>query len=331
MKARFAVTSSAWALILMSAAPSHAQVSARLTVDGDCPSTRALERSLHGVATVNPDGEWGLAVIAGETATDVTLVEPEGTVALARRLDGGSCADRADAVAVILHAHLLDLSLVAPDALTRDSDDSSDTPDSAEPSEESRTVTEPVEEPSEAAEPRLTEGPPGASGHRYSVGLAATAGLGVEPSLLIGSARAELGWKPRGFPLAPRLEIGGRLFEDQRGQEGTLGLRGLLFAATVSLPFDFRSVWFAPVAGAGLALDFAEFSGLRAVEARMLVTGGMELGWMLARPFWIRFDARVDVLPWADSYLVEPVGEVGRSPQAVISLGVALGVRFEDS
>ena len=91
------------------------------------------------------------------------------------------------------------------------------------------------------------------------------------------------------------------------------------------------STWVAPTAGAAFVTDFVGFGELTAVEPRMRVTVGAELGWAVAGPFWIRVDARLDVFPWADDYRVEPIGSVGQSPQLIVSLGAALGVRFDDS
>ena len=318
--------------IVVAHSPVAAQVSTRLTADSACPGASALKHTLRGVATVSPSGEWDLLVTANNTTTQVTLIEPEGEVALVRELESGSCDDRAEAVAVILHAHWLDLSLVAPDALAiRRSNTSAVTVNPASEPLDTNAEPEPTPVPAPPAEPVVADERTSGAGNHYTIGLSAAAGIGSGPNVLVGSVRVEAAWKPVQLPIAPRFEVGGRLFEDQSSQNGTLGLRGLTFLVAASVPFELDRVWFAPLIGAGIALDFATFGGLSTTETRMMVTGGVELGWMLARPLWIRVDARVNTLPWADNYLVEPIGEVGRSPQAVFTLGLALGFTFDDS
>ena len=197
--------------LLAFATEGYAQVSARLTIDGACPSRLALERSLRGVARSDPRGRWELRVVGDLGATEVVFLEPGGSVALTRQLPGGSCTDRANAIAVILHAHLLDLSLVAPDALERAVDQVE--PDPAPGVEQTSTESAPPPEdqsadsvPATSEGGRVTERSSTEGG--YLLGLAGAVGLGLAPSLFAGHARIELGWDPGGFPLVPRLEIG---------------------------------------------------------------------------------------------------------------------------
>lgn len=293
----------------------RAQVAARVSVETTCPSPEDTQRALRGILTPDEAGEWALVVSGLDAEVEVSLTGPQRAPSLVRRLELAPCADLASAISVIVHAHLLDLRLVEPIPAIEE-----------EVIEEEQPATEVAEEepPLEASAPALEPERP-APGWQAEVALAASGGVGLEPLLAMGEGGVEVGFLSPGADVELRLGAGARGYEPQ--SQGTLTLVepvATLGAAIRVARFD--PGWLAIALQAGVLVDVASRAPFTAVRARLLVTPGLELGVVLGGPFWVRFDARLDVMPFADEFRIDPLGAVGASPFLGVRGGIAIGI-----
>src|SRR5690242_14179102 len=93
--------------------PAWAQPVVRLEVQGTCPRTDELRRAFDGRVPLSDDGAgWTVAVSRGERSTRLDVRNADGSDAFDREIASEDCAALADAFAVIVEAHFVELHLL---------------------------------------------------------------------------------------------------------------------------------------------------------------------------------------------------------------------------
>jgi len=321
------------------AIPAHAQVAARIEVRGACPSAAAMRRALASTITL-PDARdarsWVVQVAAEPTASGsaarLALIAPDGTTSLERHIESADCEALADAFALVVYAHFLDLRVLPPDtppppAASRPPEQAPRQPPragAARPRRQADRGTA-LAAPDRAAGAGAGTTPPS----RATVAVAGGAELGVDPVLLAAIGAVAIEVAPGVWPIAVRAR--GVLSGATDQSEAASGDRIELSRIGVTLELSRRlalgpAVWIEPRAGGGAivtrvtALDVEGQPSLTRVHPA--VTLATTLAIRLAGPLWLGAELHAAVLPLGDRYVIDPIGEVGRSP---LLLASALG------
>ena len=101
------------AVIAMAAATGHAQPRVKLEVSGNCPSfdqvRDAIAEWVH-VVDRNTDAEWTIAVVVGRRSSRLEIRTKQASVV--RGIASDDCEAMAEAFAVMVHGHLVELQLL---------------------------------------------------------------------------------------------------------------------------------------------------------------------------------------------------------------------------
>jgi hypothetical protein len=330
---------------LVGAAVAHAQPEPRpqvsLTISGGCPSPEAVASGLsRWVDVVDPSPRaWRLVTTRSSTGSTMRLFGPgtEG-VSIERTVESDDCDALAETFVYVVQARFVELAMLPPEALDAPTPEPSPTANPAteaegetdaeiEPAAETTVETEAESE--SADEEMMVDRPQEPAARRMSVHLSGGAQLAIEPTALAPSLAAGVGvWlgdfviRAAGsfaFPTVQRagieelemttttgrLEVGGRLSSEVLWLEAAGGVGAGVFSVTArSLTGDPSVLRVRPLARASLALGLPADSAI-AVRA--------ELG--------------VSLLPFGDSYVIRPTGEVGRSP--VVLSTASLGIQAD--
>lgn len=308
----------------------RAQIDAHVTVEGTCPDRSAALAGLGGWIRPVPADRPALLRIRIERveAGSRLSVEPLDAslprAPLERELDDEDCAAIAEAFGVIVTTHLLHLALIDD----RTPPPPADPPPALEPAPVAEPEPAAEPEPSPAPEPSADEPvpPPVRARDRMRFGVGFEGGVALDPLSFVGLGSLDATYAPASLPLGVRLAVGYGAMPVQVGPVGALDVR--LVEARVDGVLT--AAW------PGLALDVNVGLGFWAIEA--LLREPVERGtWralpLLAAAVALRIPAgaigmaiwlRARVFPWPERYLVQPAGEVGRSPAAVLSLGLAV-------
>jgi hypothetical protein len=298
----------------------RAQPRVHFDVHGDCPSGQDVASAFGAqvLSAASEQGVWRVEVRGSAEGAALTLHAPEGAVVSTRTIESNDCNALAQAFALIVLAHFVELRLI-------------DAP-----------VAEPVPEPEPtraapvaAAEPagtaqQLATAPDRALG--LGVALGAGLGLGVAPSSAAPALDLSLGLGPRDAGWRARLAA--QLTATVRHESTTDRIEHWRTGARLELGGRLRltpAVWGEAAAGGGVtlarvtALDLPEQPATTrlwpALSASLAL--GVELG-----PAWsLRWATAAQLYPRTDRYRVEPEGVVAKSPKADVM--TTLGLQFD--
>lgn len=281
--------------------PAPQAIIVRIDVQGSCPRSEELRRALDGRVAVADDGAgWTVAVHRTGGSSRLDLRRADGSDALDREIASEDCAALADAFAVIVEAHFVELNLL---------------PAKREP-------------PPEPAVEIVRPAPPPES---IGLSLALAGAVAVDAAPTDAAVAAEIDSMlalPRLRGVRLRLALHATSVTTQQSptdhiERWTTGLRvggGWRFE---------RHGWFLQP-GVALALLFAHVTALDLAGQPSIVRlhPGADFSLVAGVPIGGRFSLRAEIattlFPSADRYLIDPVGEVGSSPRVTSMVGLGL-------
>ena len=277
------------------------------TVGGECPSRSQVVSALERLGVDARPG-WRLRVVdLTPGGARLQLSNERGEQLLERRLEGRDCAALAEAVAVIVQAHFIELA--ARDAFP------------ARPAASNRVQV--------ARAARR----PAASNVGLLFGLAGGATIGGTAAPAAFTGQIDLGLRLPWLALVTRVAATLDTTTAQSESPNRVERRDVRLRLELGrrwTPSGGRW-WLQPAVGGGVSL-----AAVRAVDVvgqpgqlrpLALLSFGISGGWRLWSRTGARLEAQLSYLPWADSYRITPVGEVARSPRLAAML--ALGIEVE--
>jgi hypothetical protein len=291
-------------------------------VSGACPAPSVLERALSNALDVTASAGWALSVWREGGTTHLTLRAPDGAVAQRRAIIDSDCQAVARATALIVRRHLSGLELPAnrrdadgtPPATGRSDDDGAAAGSASDPNDRSEST-----EPSERRFPLST-----------SLALSGGIALAFEPSAAAGAL--QLGLSVRTGPLFVRASVLWTSPRTRTEAGETVRLRHWRPALAVGLRWDQNRWTVRPYLGAGLAVIHAQAANFDsgAADRRLLPTvdAGLAVRFRVRSPLFVGLEGAASVLPLRERYLVEPAGEVARSPRADARLLAGAGLEW---
>jgi hypothetical protein len=276
----------------------------RLDVQGSCPRTDDLRRAFDGRVPVGDEGaSWTVAVHRVDGSSRLDLRRADGSDALDREIASEDCAALADAFAVIVEAHFVELHLL--------------------PAKKIIVAAAPPPDV-EVARPAPPPEPVGLS-------LALAGGVAVDADPADAAAAAEIDSTlalPRLRGAVLRLAWHATSVTTQTSrtdhiERWTTGVR-----AGLAWRWQRRSFFLQP--GAALALLFAHVAAtdLAGQPSVVRLHPGADFSLVAGVPIGGRFSLRAEiattVFPSADRYLIDPIGEVGSSPRVTTMVGLGL-------
>ena len=318
-------------IALISPADAAAQARGTVDVEGDCPSRAALLRALRGTVITDPNGPFHLSLRREGERLRLDLVGDADTPALTRRLSPDSCAALAEAFAVIVHAHLLELRIIdelpAADLPAAEDAASATTTDRANTSAREHGAAQ-GNSGAAGTEPGTTSGGPSPP---MTFGLRLWGGLSIAPLLAgVGVGLGTTFWPVDGFGLRCELDVG--LHQPQASDIGLVTMRegrATLVALHRFGADDLHGLvglsvgaWALSVTADGQAGEPTVLRWHPTVGAR--IEAGLDLG---AYAF-TSLGLAVDLAPWGDRFVAPPLGVIARSPAVTTRLVLALGLGF---
>jgi hypothetical protein len=326
-------------LVLASTASAHAGPAVTLAVAGDCPSDAQVREALAPWFAITADAEWRISVDDRRGSATLELRDRTGVV-LSRALASTDCAAVADAFAVMIHGHFVELHLLPPaDAPVTEPAAPVAVPPAAAPAvvamiDTSMPASPPPTELDTGARPTARVAP---APLRLAVsGGVALSGDEIEPS---GFGQLDVAWEPR-----PGWLVRAAIGADAPNTIGAMPDRVEVFRSIAKVGAGRRvragAGWLVPAVDAGVAIWRVEPLDLRDNNTDPTGTGGArwrvqpvaDASLAYALPLSGRLALRVEVVGTLfvlrHRYVVEPDGEIGRSPRAALAVGAGLEWRI---
>lgn len=330
-----------WRLVLAVLCCSSAALAAprvRVEVKGECPSRKDVEAALARFTEVASAGEPHFRVVVREAAgggASLELYRPDGGRAFERSIHSDDCASLAEAFALIVRAHFLELGLELPaeDASPPSSDVESlpSTGEVAPPPEARPSTAKPADatlegRPNDAGRDRRgTRAPAAASEWRPAVGVGLGARALVPDWRITPALHLELEGLYGAF--AARAELSADLGAESSEphpvwrQSSELLLSGGLHLGD--------RTWLDVRGGVGVALGWARANELAdsSPAASWTPVGLLGLRGGYGPPsFVVWLEVGGTALVKRDRYVVDPFGDVGLGPRWYLQ--TLLGARF---
>jgi hypothetical protein len=279
---------------------------ATLQVEGDCPAREALANALDPIAAL--DASYTVRVWRSDAGRSrLELVAPDGGKLIDRVVASDDCGALAQVFAVMIETHFARLHTPPP------------------------PPPPPVVEEVEVVAPA----PPPPARRRMLVSLAAAGGVdvGVDPGEATGFGQFDLGVAraEQGFVLRLGAAVGSTT--EQRVMSDRVERRETSVRLGVGYRFERGDWWIQPGAGAALVLADVTALDLMGRPGVVRAAPAGEVSFAFARRVggrWsLRAEAATRLFPLADRYLIDGVGEVGRSPRASVSAALGLQSDFD--
>jgi hypothetical protein len=298
------------------ASETSAQHGVRLDVQGSCPRADELRRALEARRGLveDPAAPLVVQVRRGADASQVRLHRPDGARLLERAIRSDDCQALAEAFAVIIEAELGGLG---PSRGAR--------PDQA-------ALLQSVDPPAPAAAVGLSA-PPTAPRLRWSVGLGGGFAVVPDPGLAAGFGELDVSLRARSWGrLALRAAAVLQSPATQVAPTESVEWLQASFRLEAGFRLEARRLWVEPRGGVVLALDRVTATSLPDQPSQLRlhpgVAAGIALGLPLRSGLSLRAESTFCLFPLTDSYQVDPVGEVGRSPRLTFALGMGAQLDF---
>jgi len=272
-----------------------------LQVEGDCPARDTLLSALSPIAAL--DDQYTVRVWRSDAGRSrLELVAPDGGMLIDRVVASDDCSALAQVFAVMIETHFARLHTPPPGPVARE-----------------------VEE--------VAPAPPPPRRRRRLLSLAAAGGVdvGVNPGEATGFGAFDLaiGRAQQGFVLRLGAAVGSTT--EQRVMTDRVERRETSFQLGGGYHALHGEWWIQPGAAAALVLADVTALDLMGRPGVVRLAPAVELSFAFARHLggrWsLRAEAATRLFPLADRYLIDGVGEVGRSPRASVS--AALGVQSD--
>ena len=294
--------------------------SLRVVANGDCPTRAQMQSSLS--ARGFGFNENGVVVIAEPDTQGLTvrLMQADGTLALERHFASQDCQALAQAVAVVLEAHFLEVNQ-PPDAVARETHSAAGFVGFAPAP--TRVPLPPPPGPSSSGDRRRTHDSIVASG---SVAFGAAFTI-PEPGLSpLGEIAGGVDWARTGF--STQLV----LFGSPPSTSGQAPDRVRRWNGWGMARMSFHGVLDGVVRPwVGLGLEFAQMRALDVAGAHAqsslsaALGGGLTVVWPWSKVWAGQVDVNCLLLATRDAYVVEPDGQIGLGPRAVCSTLIGIG------
>jgi hypothetical protein len=165
------------------------------------------------------------------------------------------------------------------------------------------------------------------------LGLSAAADLGLAPERLTAAGQLDVGLLFGRARLGPRLTAVLGHSTEQRGSLDRVELRRGVLRLDGAMLIGRGRWWLQPLAGAGLAIERAVALDLEArpssTVVQPLVAAALAAGLRVAGWLSVRAELTASAVLMSHRYLVNPQGEVARSPWGSLSLSLGLQAERE--
>lgn len=313
------------------AAPAHAAPTVTLDVRGTCPGPDQVRAALAPWIAIADDAAWTVAVADRRGVATLELSDRDGVV-LSRRITSTDCAAVADAFAVMIHSHFVELHLMPATEPAAPDPSAGFAPPAAVPEPIVTTAAPTRVEPVDRGAPIAPAPRPTPT----AVRLAAAGGVAV------GGATSGFGQLDAAWELRPGWIARGAISGDAPTTIGATGQRVAVFRSIARIGVGRRlragAASITPAVDAGLAVwRFDPLDSGNNVDpmnppstwhVQPVVDGSIAAAVPIAPRVALRLELTGTVFVVRDHYVAasnaDPTSAGGQSPRAAIAIGAGV-------
>jgi len=242
---------------------------------------------------------------------------------------------------VIVHGHFVTLQVLPPpesqpepsQPAPRTDGQTSELPETtlAKPRPTAVAAAKSPPEPTPAVSqtsPRRSTPPAGSTPSSILLAISGGLNIAAAPSELAGFGQAEVGWFPRSNRFLVRAAVSIDSPITLEGEMDRVKLQRMAGSVGAGTRLEWGRAWVQPLAAVGAALwqvDALDLDGgASPLRVHPTVSIAATLGMPVNRSLALRAEANTTLFLVSDRYLIEPGGEVARSPRGAVSLGVGI-------